>query len=323
MRYWLLSSLAIAIIGMVVVTSQIPFASAQVKDKKEPAKDKKDKTDPKDDPASPKFKEPEFVLGKKFDYWKSKIHSDDPSEREIAMKNILFFGAEKAYEALPDIIQELKYHGPTKNPNIDLSVRVNGIQALHTIFRHKKNPDQKYINETFAICKVNLKKDQQVILRMQTMKGMPTLGPKARSAFDDIVALTRDAISWEMRKEAIPVMVVLAAPEDPKKTNPLTPSALKALDFSSNPEKENSALVRQTALQGIATLGSGLPFEFDRTLKGDPALPVKLTALQCMAAMSQTPRMDAQSKKAQRPGSTSSSAEKTTRPSECGHTPRS
>ena len=62
-------------------------------------------------------------------------------------------------------------------PNVDLSVRVNGIQALHTIFRYKKNPDQKYINDTFAICKKNLK-DPQVILRMQTMKGMPTLGPK-------------------------------------------------------------------------------------------------------------------------------------------------
>ena len=82
------------------------------------------------------------------------------------------------------------------------------------IFRYKKNPDQKYINDTFAICKKNLK-DPQVILRMQTMKGMPTLGPKSREAIDDIVLITKDPVSWEMRKEAIPVLVALTGPDVP------------------------------------------------------------------------------------------------------------
>jgi hypothetical protein len=324
MRYWLLASLAVGLIVVGIGVLQPTFVSGQVKDKKNPlkdGKDKKDKVDPKEIPTSPDFKEPDVILGKNFEYWLKKIHSDDPSEREIAMKNILFFGPKKAYEAVPDIIQELKYHGPTKNPNIDLSVRVNGIQALHTIFRYKEKPNPKhfldkgqsekeaillaekeakrmegYINETFEICKKNLKKDQQVILRMQTMKGMANLGPKARDAFSDILKLTEDVISWEMRKEAIPVLVILAAPDGTDKTNSLTSSALKALSNSSNPKEENSALVRQTALQGIATLGTGLPFEFERGLR-DPSLPVRLTALQCIATMSQTKRMDDQSKK--------------------------
>src|SRR2546430_50930 len=78
-----------------------------------------------------------------------KIHSVDPSEREIATKTILFFGPEKAYEAVPDILFELNRHkGPVV---IDLSFRVNGIQALSTIFRYKKNPDQKLIDDAYAL----------------------------------------------------------------------------------------------------------------------------------------------------------------------------
>ena len=313
MRYGLLASLAVGLIAVGIGVLQPTFVSGQVKDKKPPlkdGKDKKDKVDPKDNPGSAEFKEPKEVLGKSFDYWKGKIHSDDQSEREIAIKNILFFGPNKAYEAVPDIIDEVKSH--KGNANVDLSVRINGIQALHTIFRYKKPSHakfyletgraqsekeavmmadkeaklmEKYVNETFAICKTNLKKDQQVILRMQTMKGMPMLGPKAREAIDDIVLIvTKDAISWEMRKEAIPVLVALASPEVPGGAP--NPAALPALSLAASSKNEKSALVRQTALQGIAALGEHVPVDIVRALD-DPALPVRLTALQCLASMSQ------------------------------------
>jgi hypothetical protein len=299
MRYWLLS-LAIALIVMGVVSSQAPFVSGQGKDKK-PAKDKKEI--PKEVPTSPDFKVPDLILGKSFEYWKDKIHSDDPSEREIAMKNILFFGAEKAYEAVPDIIDEVEGHGKPKNrtKNIDLSVRVNGIQTLSTIFRYKKNPEEKHLKAAYDQYKLALKSDQ-VILKMQTMKALPYLGPIAREAFNDVLKLGRESVSWEIRKEAIPVIVALAAPEVPGGTSPRAPLALAHCKNRTKwdtkfADAENSYLVRQTAVQAVAALappGLGVPKEVVDGMY-DKSLPVRLTALQCIASMSH--KLDASEKK--------------------------
>jgi hypothetical protein len=303
MRYWLLS-LAIALIVMGVCSSQATFVSGQGKDKKPPPKDGKDKgigkdkkIDPKELPNAPDFKTPEFVLGQRFDYWVKKLHSDDPSEREISMKNILFFGAEKAYEAVPDIIAEVKGHGKPGTAgyttNIDLSVRVNGIQTLSTIFRYKQNPDKKLLKDAYDQYKLALKSDH-VILRMQTMKALPYLGPVAREAFDDVLKLGKDSVSWEIRWEAIPVLMALASPEVP--AGPTHPNAPRAEKHFKNRTKwdtkfadaENSYLVRQAAVQAIAAFwisGNGLPKEVMNGMY-DPSLPVRLTALQCIAGIS-------------------------------------
>lgn len=294
MRYWLLSLAIVVGIGITLATT---FVSGQGKDKKEPPKDKKEpfkdkkeppkdkKEIPKELPTSPDFKEPDEVLGKGFEYWRKKIHSVDPSEREIAMKNILFFGAEKSYEAVPDIIFELARH--KGNVVIDLSMRVNGIQALSTIFRYKKNPDPKYIDEAYAIYKPALS-DTQVVLRMQTMKALPYLGPKSRDSFDTVLTkLAKDPVSWEIRKEAIPVLVAMALPDVPGgKTNPLTAAALGHCKLRSSPLNENSHLVRQAAIQGIVMLGERVPPELVKGLE-DPSQQVRLTTLQCFAGMSQ------------------------------------
>jgi hypothetical protein len=300
MRYWLLS-LAVGLIVIGIGSSQAIFVSAQGKDKKkDPPKDGKDgkdkKIDPKEIPSNPDFKEPDEVLGKGFKYWQNKIHSDDPSEREIAIKNILFFGTDKSYQAVPDILAELTSH--KGNKNIDLSMRVNAIQALSTIFRYKKNPDPKHVTDAYNLY-VPALTDTQVILRMQTMKALPYLGPIARDSFKTVLKLGKDPVSWEIRKEAIPVIVVLAAPEiEGGKPNPLASDALIHLKNRANPNPgfENSHLVRQAALQGIAILGEHVPPELykDKGLD-DPSLPVRLTALQCFAAMSQ--KWDAQDKK--------------------------
>lgn len=292
MRYWLLS-LAIVCIVAGFVASQMPFVSAQgkkdpPKDKKEPPKDKKEppkdkKIDPKEIPSSPDFKEPDEVLGKGFEYWRKKIHSDDMSEREIAMKNVLFFGTNKAYEAVPDILEEVKWH--RKETDIDLSVRVNGIQVLATIFRYKKDPDPKHVKEAYALFKPALK-SQQVVLRLQTMKALPYLGPMARDAFNDVLDLAKDRVSWEIRKEAIPVLIALASPEVEGKVHPNAARALAHCKIRSNYETEPSFLVRQMAIQGIAMLDKNVPVEFVRVLKDDPSTAVKLTTLQCFAAMS-------------------------------------
>lgn len=295
MRYWLLSFAVVIGLASIGVL-QPPAALAQGKDlkkdpfKKDKDKDKKDGLDPKDNPASPKFKAPDEVLGKGFAYWQKMIHSDDQSEREIAMKNIMFFGFEKAYEAVPDIIQELRDH--KGNKNVDLSFRVNGIQVLSTIFKYTKEPNPKHIDEAYALYKPALE-DSQVILRMQTMKALPYLGPKTKQSLGTVFKLGKDGISWEVRKEAIPVIVVLASIPDAK-GKPDAKSLADAWGHMKNradPEIERSHLVRQVALQGMSMIAhqtpgvAQVPPEIVRGLK-DPSPVVKLTTLQCLANMS-------------------------------------
>ena len=62
------------------------------------------------------------------------LASEDPSRREAAMKAITLFGPNKSYEAVPAIIAWMNKHKPPNDP-IDLSMRVNGIIALSTIFK--------------------------------------------------------------------------------------------------------------------------------------------------------------------------------------------
>src|SRR5437763_1009975 len=81
------------------------------------------------DSKAPEFVEPTEVMGKTFKEWTKEIHAFDPSRREEAMKAVLLFGPNKAYEAVPEILKELSKH---KLQPVDLSVRVNGTMALST-----------------------------------------------------------------------------------------------------------------------------------------------------------------------------------------------
>ena len=268
MRYWLLS------LTMLMLVVGVGYSQDK---KKDPAKEAK-KKDPVKDPAAVEFKEPKDVGGKTFDQWRKEIKSLDPSKREVAMKMILGFGAIRAYDAIDDVMAELDKHTAT-NP-VDLSVRVNGIMALSTIFKYKNEPDAKHLKAAFLIYKKYLK-DPQVILRLQTVKGLPYLGPTARDAFPEVLELVRDNNTWEVRKEAISIAVALA--NSTKKGDPMRSNTIKELRVRA---KESSNFVRMAALQGLAVLSSpDVPQELYKQGLEDPAFQVRLTAIQTLGAM--------------------------------------
>src|SRR4051812_4751262 len=68
------------------------------------------------------------IGGKGLEAWIKEIDSTDPGRRELAMRTVLQFGPQQAYQAVPTIIARLKKHTPARP--IDLGTRVSGSIAL-------------------------------------------------------------------------------------------------------------------------------------------------------------------------------------------------
>jgi HEAT repeat protein len=198
------------------------------------AQDKKGK----DDKAV--FIEPKEVLGKTFKEWESEIHAKDPSRREEAMKTILLFGPDRAYEAVPAIIKEINKY---KTSNVDLAVRVNGIKAITMILPHQKNPDPAVLKDALAVYKMCLK-DTQAIMRYEAVKGLPAVGPIAHEAIDDVVRVANDIATWELRKEGLQTLTIIGFDDKGVPTPKLLPELRKALE-------DSSLQVRLTALTAL------------------------------------------------------------------------
>ncbi len=259
--------------------------AAKEKEKtKEPAKD------PKKEPTKePKieFKEPTDAGGKPFKVWKAEIKSPDPTKREAAMKMILNFGPDRCYEAVPDLLGELKKH-KAATP-IDLAVRVNGLEALTRILASKKDPDSAHLTDAIAVYKTMLK-DDQIVVRLTAVRGLVHLGPVARQAIDEVIKLCADPLTYEVRKDAITVLTRLALMSDKGDVDPrVMPILVKTAKF------DNSYLVRINAVQGITLVGRD-PALRDTALidlrrplftTPDPSFQVRQTALQGLAMLGQ------------------------------------
>ena len=225
-------------------------------------------------------KEPTEINGKTFDQWRKEIQtSKDPAKREMAMKNICLFGA-RSYDAIQDIIDDLKKHEISKKKGglgIDLSVRVNGTMAMSTIFRYKEKPDAKHVKEALAIYRYFLK-DSQVIMKLRAVQGLPFLGPASREAMDDLITVAKDPTTWEIRKEAIQVLIMMAPNDKGVPDSRVIPVLRDAA------VKDSSYLVRGTAVQGMGMLGdSVLLLDFKKVIDNDSSKEVKLIAVQAMA----------------------------------------
>jgi HEAT repeat protein len=187
---------------------------------------------------------PAEINGKSYEAWKKDIKNQDPSRRIVGMQTMLAFGVDKAYDALPDIIGELKKH---KNNPIDMSVRVNGMAVMTTILANKKKPDEKIVDEAFAIYKMFLK-DEQVLVKTRAAQGIACLGPaKAQEAITDVIAVARNTShTYQMRKDGLLALTAIAV--DNKVVHAKVPGELRfALD-------DSASEVRMTALNSMVVL---------------------------------------------------------------------
>lgn len=207
------------ILTLVLLLLAFSASYCTAQDKKDTGKAKVDDKgkDPKETgskfPTGPEFKVPTEVLGKSFEQWKKEIHSGDPSKREIAMKAILNFGPVKCFDALPDILTELKKH--TFTAPVDFSVRYNGLRVVGTIFKNypwhekkEKDVDPKIFKDALAVYKAGLN-DPQIMMRINAVQSIMFLGPTGREALDDIIKVSKDNATWEVRKEGLQTLAML------------------------------------------------------------------------------------------------------------------
>jgi HEAT repeat protein len=255
MRYWIMSFAAAVIL--------ISAADSQETKKKDLGKKK--------DPDASQSSEMTEFQGRSFKEWQNDIKKDkDPSKREFAIKSVLQFGPDKAYEAVSDIIVELKKHNNPKP--VDLSVRVSGTMVLSTIFKYKKDPDPKYLKEAVAIYKTFLK-DEQMMMRIRAVQGLVYLGPTSRDAIPEVITMAKEPATWEARKEAIQILGMIGYEDKGGPKVYVMAEVFKALN-------DNSFQVRIAAIKSTAALA----------MKAEPMAPVKNQArLKFLAAIEGDP----------------------------------
>jgi HEAT repeat protein len=221
----------------------------------------------KDAKADEKEKAINEVAGKDLYDWIKDISSKDPSRREHAMRMILPFGAEKAVEAVPSLLKELKKHKPTAP--IDLSVRINGASALGTILSNVKEPKEKEVKEAVAILKAYCS-DPQVIVRTNAARSLGQLAPRcleAQEALADVMKVAADRDTWQARQaglEALSVLIRVRQEVESKgppavkeqleriKKSPSVPHIDSAFKAFFNALEDNSMQVRITAVTSLA-----------------------------------------------------------------------
>lgn len=187
------------------------------------------------------------VNGRTLDYWIKELHSTDPSKRETAIRSITGFGPDRAYEAIPDMLSELRKHTATNI--VDLSVRVNLCMAIGEILEGVKSPEPKYVQDAVSQLKRQLAdRDQQAILRYRAAEALGRIGPDAKSAIEQLINMTRDFSTWETRQIACTSLGLIGQVPKAGPEKRVTDALFRALN-------DKSFQVRLAAIRSLAWLG--------------------------------------------------------------------
>jgi HEAT repeat protein len=193
------------------------------------------------------------VGGRTFEQWVKDIGHKDPSRREVAIQTILAFGPEKAYEATPALLGELRKH--LLNP-IDTSVRVNIAIALGAILGAKNNADPKLVKpadpkvvkEAITLLTRLVNEREQGIVRYRAAQALASIGLESRTAIDSLLPMLRDQYNFEVRQAGAMTLGKVAM--DPK-TGPSITAIIRLQALLGDPAYK----VRQAACQSLAMLG--------------------------------------------------------------------
>jgi HEAT repeat protein len=192
----------------------------------------------------PDGNEPKEVAGRTFEDWSKDITHKDPSKREMAIRAILGFGPEKAYEAVPAMLTELRRHNP--DYPIDTSVRVNLAMALGAILSNKKYPDMKLVKDAVTLL-TRLLHDSQGIVKFRAAQALASFSTAARSAIPDVLPLLRDSASYEVRQAGAMALGKIAV----DKAGPTVGLQTALRGLLADP----ASGVRQSACQALGMLG--------------------------------------------------------------------
>lgn len=201
----------------------------------------------KDPPKKPDNTQITEVAGKTIEQWIKEINSEDASKRTQAIHSVLYFGPERAYEAVPTLLAVLKKN--FGDPPLDASVRHNLVLSLGVILKDVKEPDVKYLREATLYFK-RLLKDPQVMVRYRAAQALGWLGDEAKEAAFDLLPLVKDTATWEIRQAACIALGTVATNEkDGPHAKIIETLYLAAL-------KDKAQQVRLAAVQSLTYLGA-------------------------------------------------------------------
>src|ERR1043165_9005635 len=228
---------------------------------------------------------PTEVMGKSFGEWEKRIKDNDPTKSEEAINAIMMFGPKKAHEAIPEILNRLEpHHAAVKHKDIDFGVRLSGVKALNLILRDT-DPilvNEKDVKRVAAFYKSTLRKDSQAIMKIQVLEGVPTLRALAPDLAEEVLAETKNGLTWQVRKEAFQVLPYVAFKKKGEPINGKVIPYLRAgMDHVSG---EHSFAVRAAVYQSLGMLTQEkVPVELFTKGLNDPSLQVRLTVLQTIS----------------------------------------
>jgi hypothetical protein len=185
------------------------------------------------------------VLGHKLEYWIKEISSKDQSKSETAIQTVMLFGPDRAYAAVPTLLERLRNHPRVP---VDLSVRVNGIMVLGYIMGNYKAANQKDITDTVGILTRFLGDDQNIV-RLRALQALGGMGTAARVAIPGVCNAVKDPKTFETRKAAVIALGQIAIDK-----NGPTFDVLSALCYALS-GNEHSMHVRLASIQSLTTLG--------------------------------------------------------------------
>jgi len=137
------------------------------------------------------------IGGKTLEQWIKEIPSKDPSVGEKAIRTILMFGPDRAMDAVPIIISELKNPGR----NLDLKFRVMAVMSLGITIGGAEKPVPQLTSEAVTVL-MRFSDDPQAVLRYRTAEALGRLDQDAKPAIPKIINLTKDRTTWEVREAA-------------------------------------------------------------------------------------------------------------------------
>jgi HEAT repeat protein len=190
------------------------------------------------------------IGGKTLDQWAREISSKDRSRGENAIRTIMMFGPDRAYEAVPVLLKELS------KPGLDASIRVNGANALGLILgRMKDEPETRYVKDAVTIL-IRMLGDTQGIIKYRAAQalgriGTRDIGPEAKAAIPGLIRLVNDPITWEVRQAAVQALGFIASDNEDKLGPPLNVQV--ALFGALN---DPASQVRLGAIQSLTRLGA-------------------------------------------------------------------
>jgi HEAT repeat protein len=204
------------------------------------------KPEPSAGPArggSQKPPEPKEIGGKTLDQWIKEIKSPDPSNRELAMRAVPYFGS-KAKAAAPALASRL---GRPWDP--DAACRVHAALALSAIAEHLTAADAA---ESIKVLSDRAYGDHESIVRYNACQALGSFGSQASSAIPRLLNGIHDIGSWEVRQAAVTSLANIAAGDSKA---PADGHVVGAIANRLLNDEERSAEVRQSSVMALGMMG--------------------------------------------------------------------